>query len=217
MDISHYVRKLRPCPSTAMYPSVPAWLHLSSVLVASTSHGGCDGYPILASYTILFWVCCVSDAQGECNVYPVLALPFTLLLCPVTSWPSSMFQSPLLSCFSNPSSPVINPCQSATVFVFVFVLVYVSTVSPLSPILHHQIPVAIRHSGFMAPLGFSVFSSASISVIRFGFSVHPLFRHNLDFPRHHRLLLSRHSAHQIGLEPTLKGFLIVVGTWSTGG
>src|SRR5271155_2916906 len=51
---------------------------------------------------------------------------------PVTYRSSSTFRSPSLSCFCNSSSPVIISCQSATVFVLVFVFVNVSTVSPLS-------------------------------------------------------------------------------------
>jgi hypothetical protein len=91
-----------------------------------------------------------------------------LLVRLVTSRPSSMFRSPSLSCFCNLSSPIILSCQSATVFVFVFVfdLVNVSTVSPFVFLLfHHRIPVVVRSPDLWLPFGFSVLSSVSVSVI----------------------------------------------------
>jgi hypothetical protein len=70
--------------------------------------------------------------------------------------------SPIVSQLE-PSSPVINSCQMATIFVFI--LVNVSTVSPLSfqyftaRSLSPSIPL------FTSPLGFLAFSSVSVSPV----------------------------------------------------
>src|SRR5277367_6109209 len=121
-----------PSTTVIVLRSWPSW-----VCRVSNARGGCDVYPTLAS--ILFC--------SGCATYPTLVAGVTCTLSSrsfysfVFSRPSSMFRSPSLSCFCNSSSPVIIPCQSATVrlrpcqCLHGFAIVF--------PIPHHRIPVVI--------------------------------------------------------------------------
>ena len=116
-------------------------------------------YPTLAS-SILFRVCHVSDARGGCNVYPLLAF---LFIAPSFSRPSSMFRSPSLSCFCNSSSPVIIPCQSATVRLRLRQCLH--GIAIVFSLFHLRIPVVVRSPDLWLLSGFSVFSLVSVSVL----------------------------------------------------
>jgi hypothetical protein len=131
----HLVLLLRPFVHDSItLRSWPSW-----VCRVSYAHGGSDVYSTLAS---IFY--------SGCATYPMLVVGVTCTLSSrsfysvrlVTSWPSSMFRSPSLSCFCNSSSPVtflsigyrlrLRLRQYLHGFAIVFLL------------FHHRIPVVIR-------------------------------------------------------------------------
>jgi hypothetical protein len=117
-------------------------LRLSSTTVSLFVLGplGCAVYPMLTvgltctqlSRPFSSWVCHVSDARGGCNVYPRLAFLFiqSVLLRPGQVQCFDLLRCRVFATFRAPSSFPVN--RLPFVFVLVFVLVNVSTVSPLS-------------------------------------------------------------------------------------
>ena len=153
---------------------------LPSRLVASTSCPrqssffvlgplGCAVYPMLT-----VGLTCTQLSRplfSGCATYPMLVVGVTctlssrsfLLVRPVTSRPSSMFRSPSLSCFCNSSSPVIIPCQSATVRLRLRQCLH--GIAIVFSLFHLRIPVVVRSPDLWLLSGFSVFSLVSVSVL----------------------------------------------------
>ena len=181
--------------------SWPSW-----VCRVSNAHGGCDVYPTLAS--ILFC--------SGCATYPMLVVGVTctlssrsFLFSPSCYFPAKFnvsisFAVVFLQLFE-PRHPFLSiGCRSSS---------SLSSFLSMSPRYRHCLsnvspPAPCSHplSGFMAPLGFSVFLSRLPSPLLFCFLSHPLPGATW-FSQHHRLFLSQHfflrSRYPVSLQPNL--------------